>query len=600
MRSRTLREAAEAADAERFVGRDAEVAVVRDLLAPESTHRILFVHGPGGIGKSGLLRAAVREARGSGCAVTHVDARSLPVDPERALGELVGQRQARPCLVIDEVDVLGSALDPLRDRLLETLPDDARIILAGRRGPGPTWREGGLDALVVDLPLGPLSDEAAGRILTARSLTRDRIDSVVAWAQGSPLALTVATSAPKGQLHEPGSTALEQRLTAWLAGHPFLDVSQEVIEVAALARSVDARLLAAALPGRNTREAFARLVALPVSEQIGDTVALHAVLAAAVRARVRATEPARAAAVFRRVVEHLATRARLGDMGALLRLSRLLEDPGLRAAIGNDPSATCHPDAMRPGELVDFARRHGFDAGPDWPEIRDWFERFPDQTLLMRRIEGHAVMVSSFVPVSQLASTGAVSESLLEAAKETDADPDRSFLGVVMFADVAPSDIADAARLGAGAFMLQRGVGDMQSMLIHYPSPDRRPTVQTAIATEVDGDLARGVAISDFRPDGAIGTVEAMVLGEHGLTRSSSGRAELLVQDDDVHRIARLREVLDEVFDDSDTDRRLRETIELVHLGGRRSEQECLEAMHVSRRTWFRLLRTARERVAAG
>ena len=289
-----------------------------------------------------------------------------------------------------------------------------------------------------------------------------------------------------------------------------------------------------------------------------------------------------------------------GDMGALLRLSRLLEDPGLRAAIGNDPSATCHPDAMRPGELVDFARRHGFDAGPDWPEIRDWFERFPDQTLLMRRIEGHAVMVSSFVPVSQLASTGAVSESLLEAAKETDADPDRSFLGVVMFADVAPSDIADAARLGAGAFMLQRGVGGMQSMLIHYPSPDRRPTVQTAIATEVDGDLARGVAISDFRPDGAIGTVEAMVLGEHGLTRSSSGRAELLVQDDDVHRIARLREVLDEVFDDSDTDRRLRETIELVHLGGRRSEQECLEAMHVSRRTWFRLLRTARERVAAG
>ena len=67
-----------------------------------------------------------------------------------------------------------------------------------------------------------------------------------------------------------------------------------------------------------------------------------------------------------------------------------------------------------------------------------------------------------------------------------------------------------------------------------------------------------------------------------------------------MHRIARLREVLDEVFDDSDTDRRLRETIELVHLGGRRSEQECLEAMHVSRRTWFRLLRTARERVAAG
>ena len=46
-------------------------------------------------------------------------------------------------------------------------------------------------------------------------------------------------------------------------------------------------------------------------------------------------------------------------------------------------------------------------------------------------------------------------------------------------------------------------------------------------------------------------------------------------------------------------DQRLRLVIELTHLHPRRSERECLEALHVSRSTWFRLLRKARERVLA-
>ena len=61
--------------------------------------------------------------------------------------------------------------------------------------------------------------------------------------------------------------------------------------MAAIAPLVDAGLLAAALPGRPTREAIATLAGLAVTERVGGRVALHGVLAAAVRARLRESAP---------------------------------------------------------------------------------------------------------------------------------------------------------------------------------------------------------------------------------------------------------------------------------------------------------------------
>ena len=378
----------------------------------------------------------------------------------------------------------------------------------------------------------------------------------------------------------------------------MLDVPHDVLEVAAIARTVDARLLTAALPGRSARGGLERLAALPVVERVGDAVALHAVLAAAIRARLRANEPQRDSQLVRRIAEHLASRARLGDMGALFRLSELLETPELRAAIGNDPSDTYYADQLHPGELPEFGRANGFDQGPDWAEIVG-----SDRTMARRNLsdptsQGAPAMLASFIAVRALAQSGDVAQGLREAATATGADLDLSVAGVVMFADGSDQDVAESARLGSGAFMVRRGV-DMRSMLIHYPAPDRLPPVPNAIAAEVDAPLTRPVAISDFRPLGAIGTVEAMVLSEHGFLPPSQDLSTLLIDNDDPERLERLRARLDEVFDSGASDQRLRRAIELIHLGTRADEDERVAALNVSRRTWFRLLRTARERITA-
>ncbi len=55
MGTRRLREQVAAADGALFVGRDRELGLIGALLAADARHRILLLHGEGGIGKSALL-----------------------------------------------------------------------------------------------------------------------------------------------------------------------------------------------------------------------------------------------------------------------------------------------------------------------------------------------------------------------------------------------------------------------------------------------------------------------------------------------------------------------------------------------------------------
>lgn len=594
---RSLRDLVSVADADRFVGRTAELDVADGVLRDDTTSRVLHVRGPGGIGKSALLRAIARRGADQGYRVVALDTRQDADAFEEQIVRAGGSPSHPVLVVIDEIDALGSRLPGVRDHFLDALPASARIVLAGRAELDPSWRADGLDAILVELAIAPVGDTDARELLTRRGVAAAQQPEIVAWAQGSPLALTVASSRPGSTGAPSGAEELEARLTTWLAGDAVLNAPSDLVEVAALAPAVDARLLAAALPARPTRDGMRQLTALPVVEQVGGRAVLHAVLAAAIRSRLEATDPERKRVLSRRIVEHLAARAQLGDMQSLIELSQFISDPRLRQAVSAQPSPSLFPSRLRPGELAAFAASQGFDAGDDWTELAAWFAGAP-YSLCIRRADGSIVMVAWFTPSADLAELGPVTASLRVAAEATAVDPDRSFAGIVLFADATEHERMEAARLGAGALMLQHRMGDMQAVLIHYPGPDRRPIEAiSAIAAEVTGELPRFVALSDFRPFGAVGFVEQVVLGELGVLRPGTSAAALLVEDDDEQRQEQLRALLDRVFAATEADQRLRTAIELAHLGPRRSERERLNALHVSRSTWFRLLREARERV---
>ena len=297
--SSSLRDTVAAADADRFVGRGEQLRAFDELLAADTAHRVLFVHGAGGVGKSALLRAMQRRCAHRGLRAVAIDGRS-PV--ETVFAAIAAAAQAPVVVFIDEADALGAALPAVRDRLLDDLVSTSRVVLAGRHRPDPSWRENGLDVILREAAVPPLAEDDADRLLALRGVAPDRRPEILRFAQGSPLALTVASApAATGPGAGAGSAAsapaalgsgeLEERLTAWLTGRERLDTDAELIEVAAIAPLVDAGLLAAALPGRPTREAIATLAGLAVTERVGGRVALHGVLAAAVRARLRESAP---------------------------------------------------------------------------------------------------------------------------------------------------------------------------------------------------------------------------------------------------------------------------------------------------------------------
>ena len=67
-----------------FVGRTRELLIAETLFGPDAPGSVLLVHGPGGIGKSVLLREIRRRGRAAGWTPFEVDARDLAPVPTRS------------------------------------------------------------------------------------------------------------------------------------------------------------------------------------------------------------------------------------------------------------------------------------------------------------------------------------------------------------------------------------------------------------------------------------------------------------------------------------------------------------------------------------
>jgi predicted ATP-dependent serine protease len=66
-----------------FVGRAAQVAAFDDALAGRSARRVLFVHGPGGVGKTTLLLHLHSRARRAGRPVVYLDGSESGLRPRQ-------------------------------------------------------------------------------------------------------------------------------------------------------------------------------------------------------------------------------------------------------------------------------------------------------------------------------------------------------------------------------------------------------------------------------------------------------------------------------------------------------------------------------------
>ncbi len=136
----------------RFVGREAELELVRSaLLAAEPPFVVLHLYGPGGVGKSTLLREYARIAAEAARPVIRLDGRNLEPSPPGfllALRQALGFKEndstldglnwpAEGMLLIDTYESLVSLDAWLRDTFLPQLPGHSLVVTAGRNPPDP-------------------------------------------------------------------------------------------------------------------------------------------------------------------------------------------------------------------------------------------------------------------------------------------------------------------------------------------------------------------------------------------------------------------------------------------------------------------------------
>jgi hypothetical protein len=242
-----------------FAGRAAELARLRGALADPGPS-LIFVHGPGGIGKTSLLEQFAAEARAGGHPVVAVDARDLGLDSEvaaAAIARAAGAPPAtppaqalaigggRPVLIVDTFEAIGGLEPWLRNQLLPSLVGAPLVVIAGRAPTSPAWRvDPAWHGTLSVVGLGSMALDESAELLSRRGVAADAHAALHEISHGHPLALALLAEIAverRGTLPELSpdlvQTLLERFLRDLAAPH------EDALAVCALARVTTESLL---------------------------------------------------------------------------------------------------------------------------------------------------------------------------------------------------------------------------------------------------------------------------------------------------------------------------------------------------------------------
>jgi hypothetical protein len=633
-------------DEQHFVGREPELEFFDSLLVEEPTHQVVLVHGPGGIGKSTLLREVARRAEKRGYRPTLVEGRELapvPGEIENALGDLTDVEL--PLIMFDTYERMSAASGYLRHRLLPSLPARSLVILAGRRPPEAEWFQGGWERLATELELRPLDDDDARKLCAAHGLNDvERCDELIAWAEGSPLAISLAV-ASGGDLaiDDPNVVrAIIRRLAQTELDGGNLDVAA----VAALARCVNARMLRDVLPDVDPEEAEAWLRSRSFAEPLRDGVTLHDLVRRAVRSDLRRRDPEHERELRRRIADHLYARASRGEPRLVVDLAELRENPALRWGFGTMDSARYRVDEVREGDAVAAAPQVAArsEGSVWWTFTEPFFLQAPERVCVVRDVDetlcGFNISVSpgNAPPVAE--QDPLLGRWLAHARREHAGEE------VMLWRDSIDFTSSDEGDISSPVLALMNTAAVLRSGLTNprysYLPIHRENKVAMEYAravgaehiAELDLEVEEHVTechVIDYGPGGMLARQRATVYAELGIPPpDASDVAEavpseitleavrdalrlldnplelasspLAVGDTPDERAASVRALLADAtanaFGDAPDERLLQRIMERGYLDPSASHESAALELNVSRATYFRRLRVASQRVA--
>ncbi len=193
-----------------FVGREQEIDLFERLLDQKTPDCVLlYVYGTGGQGKTTLVKFLTDICLERKINHVHMDAREVEPHPaaffdvfRASLGKMVAAGQdvfealaeqtGRTAIFLDTYEKITPIDDWVRTDFLPHLPANVLTVICSRNAPSVTWlSDPGWKALMRTMQLRNFTPEEAEEYLRRRNLPEEKIQPVLNFTHGHPLALSV-------------------------------------------------------------------------------------------------------------------------------------------------------------------------------------------------------------------------------------------------------------------------------------------------------------------------------------------------------------------------------------------------------------------------
>ena len=436
----------DAARHRRFVGRTPERELFQSVLtAVELPFFVLYVFGPGGVGKTTLLREFNHIAAQAQVPVTYLDGRNVDPAPDyflsllhQAMGlpasetlfHFLEKHSGRRVILLDTYETLAPLDGWLRDNFLPQLPGNVLVVLAGRNPPSLDWRTDlGWESIVHILPLRNLNPGESQAYLRKRQVPAGEHPAVLDFTHGHPLALSLVADvfAQRPSSHfqpQEAPNVIKTLLEQFVQKAPG-PAHRAALEACALVRLTIESLLSAMLNTPDAHELFEWLRNLSFIDSEPHGLFPHDMAREALAADLRWRNPDWYAELHRRArtyyLKHLEQGDRRQQRRILFDYIFLHRDnPVVRPYFEWQESGSVFTDDIQPADapaLVAMVQRHEGQAAGRLAQ--HWLDRQPQGVSVLRDASGQAQGFLATVALEQVTAADREIDPALQAAWDT-------------------------------------------------------------------------------------------------------------------------------------------------------------------------------------